>query len=84
MRLAGLQGMTLNLEAADRRPAIEAGHAARWASAVVSRIRHGLCAVRGHDLVMHFERRRLSLLCSKCGWNSTGWTIHGPTGHGGR
>jgi hypothetical protein len=34
-----------------------------------------LCALRGHELVWHFEPDRLSLGCLKCGMNTPGWTI---------
>jgi hypothetical protein len=51
---------------------------AELVSLTLSRVRHGLCAMRGHDLLRHFERRRLSLECARCGWNSPGWTIERP------
>ena len=34
-----------------------------------------LCAIRGHELFMHFEPRRLSLRCESCGYESPGWEI---------
>lgn len=33
------------------------------------------CALRGHELVYHFEPGRLSLGCLRCGMNTPGWTI---------
>jgi len=33
------------------------------------------CGLTGHDLRLHFERRRLCLHCDDCGWQSTGWAI---------
>jgi len=36
-----------------------------------------LCAIRGHELFMYFEPRRLSLRCASCGYDSPGWEI-GP------
>lgn len=50
------------------------GHAAGWAHRL-TRFRECFCAMRGHDLLLHFERRRLSLRCVKCGWDSPGWSI---------
>jgi hypothetical protein len=34
-----------------------------------------LCGCRGHELLMHFEPRRLSLRCASCGYESHGWEI---------
>lgn len=34
-----------------------------------------LCACHGHELLMHFEPRRLSLRCESCGYESPGWEI---------
>jgi hypothetical protein len=45
---------------------------------VLVRIRQGGCAIRGHDLRLHREPRRLSLRCADCGWQSSGWSL----GHG--
>ena len=42
---------------------------------IFARIRQGLCALRGHDLLLHFESNRLSLRCASCRWESPGWTI---------
>jgi hypothetical protein len=36
---------------------------------------HFLCAIRGHELFMRFEPRRLSLRCESCGYESPGWEI---------
>jgi hypothetical protein len=33
------------------------------------------CGLTGHDLHLHFERRRLCLECDDCGWQSPGWEI---------
>jgi hypothetical protein len=56
-------------------PPMSAAQIARLAFLALSRVRQFLCAIRGHDLRLHFERRRLSLQCSMCGWDSPGWTI---------
>jgi hypothetical protein len=36
-----------------------------------------LCAMRGHELFLRFEPRRLSLRCESCGYESPGWEL-GP------
>jgi hypothetical protein len=48
---------------------------AQTAPQALSRVRQVLCAIRGHDLYLNFERRRLSLQCALCGWDSPGWTL---------
>lgn len=48
---------------------------AQLGAVTLSRVRQFLCAIRGHDLFLHFERRRLSVQCARCGWDSPGWTI---------
>jgi hypothetical protein len=39
-----------------------------------------LCAMRGHDSVLHFEGKRVMMRCTSCGHDSPGWEIsgHGP------
>ena len=54
---------------------VNLNQAANWAEFVFVRARECLCAMRGHDLLLHFAPRRLSLRCTKCGWDSPGWTI---------
>ena len=34
-----------------------------------------LCAVRGHEEYLHFEKNRVYLECVACGHESPGWTI---------
>jgi hypothetical protein len=34
-----------------------------------------LCAVRGHEDYLHFEKNRVYLECVACGHESPGWTI---------
>jgi hypothetical protein len=41
----------------------------------IGRVRQFLCAIRGHELFMHFEPRRLSLRCGSCGYQTPGWEI---------
>jgi hypothetical protein len=49
-----------------------------WARHLAACVRRTLCGMRGHDLVLHFEPRRMSLQCVDCGWESSGWTIDRP------
>jgi hypothetical protein len=59
-------------------PSFSAAQAHEGARGLLACVRRGLCAMRGHDLVFHFEPRRLSLQCLDCGWESTGWMIDRP------
>lgn len=34
-----------------------------------------VCSLRGHDALLHVENGRLSLLCTSCGHESSGWTL---------
>jgi hypothetical protein len=38
-------------------------------------LRQLLCALRGHDSVLHFDGddRRVQLRCASCGYDSPGW-----------
>jgi len=36
-----------------------------------------LCALRGHEEYLHFEKNRVYLQCVACGHESPGWTV-GP------
>ena len=49
-----------------------------WARRVIACVRQGLCAMRGHEPLLHVEPRRLSLRCIECGWQSPGWLIDRP------
>ena len=33
------------------------------------------CGLHGHDMLLHFERRRVSLKCVMCGHESPGWSM---------
>jgi hypothetical protein len=59
-------------------PSITAAQANGWAGRQLAHLHRGLCALRGHDLVLHREPRRLSVRCVGCGWESSGWTIDQP------
>jgi len=34
-----------------------------------------VCLVRGHELVMQYDRNLLSLRCIVCGYRTSGWTV---------
>ncbi len=38
-------------------------------------VRQVLCGLHGHDSLMHFEKKRLSLVCTSCGHQSPGWDV---------
>ena len=39
-------------------------------------VRQLVCGLHGHDLLMHFEQGRISLLCASCGHETPGWEIN--------
>ena len=41
------------------------------------RVGQFLCAMRGHDSVLHFEGNRVMMRCTSCGHDSPGWEISG-------
>jgi hypothetical protein len=43
----------------------------------VLQLRQFVCGLHGHDSLMHFERGRISLLCSTCGYETPGWDVKG-------
>ncbi len=43
----------------------------------VSRVSQLLCGLRGHDSVLHFERNRVNMRCTSCGYDTPGWEITG-------
>lgn len=38
-------------------------------------LRRLICAFRGHEDYLHFEKHRIYLECVSCGYESPGWTI---------
>ena len=43
-----------------------------WMHAMFRRL---MCLVRGHNLVLHFEPKRLALRCLDCPYQSPGWIV---------
>lgn len=60
-------------------PSTTAAQAGEWAGRQLVHVHQELCALRGHELRLHFQLRRLSLRCVDCGWESPGWTIETPS-----
>ena len=56
-------------------PAVSLAHPEAWAYALLTRVHRGWCAMRGHEFLLHFAPRRVSLTCADCGWESPGWTL---------
>jgi hypothetical protein len=42
---------------------------------VASWVRQAGCALTGHDMIRHFEPRRVSLECMHCGVRTAGWNL---------
>ena len=38
-------------------------------------LRQLMCGLHGHDTLKHFERGRISLLCTSCGYETPGWDV---------
>ena len=34
-----------------------------------------ICAIRGHEDYLHFDKDRVYLQCVACGYESPGWTV---------
>lgn len=50
-------------------------HPTRAVRRLMTWCRQECCALRGHETVFHFEPTRLSLVCLRCGMQTTGWDI---------
>lgn len=51
--------------------------AASFLSRAAGRVSQLLCAMRGHDSILHFEGNRVMMRCTSCGYDSPGWEISG-------
>ena len=69
---------------------LESGTASTWRSTVsttadplswagITRLllwcRQRVCGLRGHELILSSQVRRVSLCCSRCGFDTPGWTF---------
>ena len=43
----------------------------------MGQVRQLLCALHGHDALLHFEQGRMSLQCTSCGYQTPGWDLKG-------
>ena len=43
----------------------------------MGQVRQLLCALHGHDALLHFEQGRMSLQCTSCGYETPGWDLKG-------
>jgi len=55
------------------------GHEGGMFARAAGQIRQFICGLHGHDALLHFERGRISLLCSTCGHETPGWDVKGST-----
>jgi hypothetical protein len=42
---------------------------------ISGRLRTFVCGLGGHDVLLNFEPRRLSLRCTSCPYETPGWTL---------
>lgn len=43
---------------------------------MVTKVRHFICGLHGHDALLHFEQGRMSLQCTSCGYETPGWDLN--------
>jgi hypothetical protein len=43
---------------------------------VLDWLRQTVCALRGHDTMLHFDKDRMSLRCVSCGHETPGWELN--------
>jgi hypothetical protein len=53
------------------------GHSEGLLTRLVSRFGQLMCALHGHDSVLHFEGNRVMMRCTSCGYDTPGWEISG-------
>jgi hypothetical protein len=50
-----------------------------FASGLIARVmlflRQLICGLHGHDSLLHFEKGRMSLQCTSCGYETPGWDL---------
>jgi hypothetical protein len=49
--------------------------AQQWFETILRQIGQRFCGLKGHQTLVHFEPNRMSLLCSRSGFESRGWHI---------
>lgn len=45
------------------------------ADRALGQLRRFICALHGHDALLHFEQDRMSLKCASCDYESPGWEL---------
>jgi hypothetical protein len=48
---------------------------ARLVAWLSGRLQQALCSLHGHDAVLQYERTRIFLRCTSCGYESPGWEV---------
>ena len=56
-------------------------HPRGFMARVGEQVRQFICALHGHDSLLHFEQGRVSLLCSSCGYETPGWDVRTTAAH---
>ena len=56
---------------------LETGGVTSVLNRMATRVGQVLCAMRGHDSVLHFEGNRVMMRCTSCGHDSPGWEVSG-------
>lgn len=51
--------------------------AASLMTRAMGRLGQLLCGARGHDAVLHFEAKRVTMRCTSCGHDTPGWELNG-------
>jgi hypothetical protein len=46
-------------------------------ASALARVQQGLCGLHGHDALLKYERNRIYLRCTSCGYESPGWEVAG-------
>jgi hypothetical protein len=48
---------------------------------ILERAHQLTCGLRGHNAILHFEQKRLSLRCLNCALQTRGWNLEPEAGH---
>jgi hypothetical protein len=46
--------------------------------AIMRALNRLICAIRGHEEYLHFDKNRLHVQCIDCGYQSPGWAVDTP------
>jgi hypothetical protein len=44
---------------------------------IIEWFRQAFCSLHGHDTLLHFQTKRMSLRCVSCGHETPGWSLDG-------